>query len=669
MSNPEHLARLHQGTHSWNAWRTANPDVVPDLSGATLTGQNAVSGKILSGPANLRGAHLQDANLSAACLAGADLTDACLADADLRHADFSRTTLALADFSNADLMGARFEDADLLGANLTGARLSGADLKTATGLTLEQIASAYSDATTALPPHFEWSDPGEDQPEPPWPEGDARYTNPQEVPMLGDPYAVLGVDTEANALEIRAAYLKLAKKCHPDVNRDDPEAEQRFSDINEAYRLAAASCRMRYRASRWTLGRIFGAAAIVFVVGVVTSTLILDALRNPGATVQPEPATQRLAVGSGIDTAARGEETVKEVAGPSGGGPIAGSNKRLPLPISPAGPQQSARPDSAPMHWPAPAFAIAEMLRIPLVPPAASPPTEDRTAASGTADDDPLTIAILTDPSPAPWVEEWKKLRGSTDLRALYRFIERYPDRAKPEEAWKQFRVAVAGTTDADDLRSLQGTLRSDHPEAAFIEERLAMLVEQENKAADTEAWLNAKDAGSIAAFRAYLVGYPTGRYADNAHQQINALEIEMAERRDNAAWMLAKSEGTVRALSAYLRAYPNGRYAADARESIADIDRRMALLQREDRAWEAAKRKNSRDGFHGYLKAYPKGRYAAAARDALQKVSTTTVVTSERHETLSSRLWPLQDRQRRKMRWPSSDEPFIDQIPGPGGF
>lgn len=403
-------------------------------------------------------------------------------------------------------------------------------------------------------------------------------------------------------------------------------------------------------------------AAIILVIGVGASGLIIDALRLPDATLRPNPATQRLAMRSPIGMAPRGEK----FADP-GGRSIIGSKNPPSLPMSSATPHQSARLDSAPKHWLAPAFGIAELLRIPIAPLATSSPTRDRTATPDTAESDQQTIAVLTDPGSAPWVEEWKSLRGSTDVRALYSFIERHKDRALPEETWKQFRLAVAATTNADDLRAVHRSLRSDHPEAAFVEERLAMLIEQENLQADMEAWLTAKDAGTMAAFRAYLVGYPTGRYADNALRQIAALEAEMAERRDNAAWASAKSEGTVRALSAYLRAYPDGLYVADAKKMIAAIDRRMALLQKEDRAWEAAKRGNSRAAFRSYLKAYPKGRYAAAARDALRKVSAaaTTVVTTERHETLSSELWPLQDRQRRRMRWPSSDEPFIEQMPG----
>ncbi len=50
-----------------------------------------------------------------------------------------------------------------------------------------------------------------------------------------DYYDVLGVARSASEKEVRAAFRKLAAKHHPDRNPDDPGAEERFKEINEAY--------------------------------------------------------------------------------------------------------------------------------------------------------------------------------------------------------------------------------------------------------------------------------------------------------------------------------------------------------------------------------------------------------------------------------------------------
>ena len=51
------------------------------------------------------------------------------------------------------------------------------------------------------------------------------------------PYDVLGVAPTADADEIRKAYYKKARSCHPDKNRDDPEAEKRFKELSTAYAI------------------------------------------------------------------------------------------------------------------------------------------------------------------------------------------------------------------------------------------------------------------------------------------------------------------------------------------------------------------------------------------------------------------------------------------------
>lgn len=54
--------------------------------------------------------------------------------------------------------------------------------------------------------------------------------------MTRDYYEVLGVGKNADKEEIKRAYRRLARKYHPDVNKD-PGAEDLFKEVNRAYEV------------------------------------------------------------------------------------------------------------------------------------------------------------------------------------------------------------------------------------------------------------------------------------------------------------------------------------------------------------------------------------------------------------------------------------------------
>ena len=55
--------------------------------------------------------------------------------------------------------------------------------------------------------------------------------------MAADPYTTLGVSRGASEKDIKSAYRKLAKELHPDRNKDNPNASERFSEVTRAYDL------------------------------------------------------------------------------------------------------------------------------------------------------------------------------------------------------------------------------------------------------------------------------------------------------------------------------------------------------------------------------------------------------------------------------------------------
>jgi len=66
---------------------------------------------------------------------------------------------------------------------------------------------------------------------------------------LTEYYELLGVNRDATPEEIKRAFRRLARKYHPDANPDDPEAEERFKELNKAYSvLGDPDKRQRYDA-------------------------------------------------------------------------------------------------------------------------------------------------------------------------------------------------------------------------------------------------------------------------------------------------------------------------------------------------------------------------------------------------------------------------------------
>lgn len=124
MATPEHFSILREGVEAWNLWREENPDIIPNLTGADLTGLDLdvaiythPSVNLDDFPADERGFRYS-----------ADPYGVDFRNARLRNADLSHAVLTIADLANADLTAARLNGTSFEAASLRGACLREADL-------------------------------------------------------------------------------------------------------------------------------------------------------------------------------------------------------------------------------------------------------------------------------------------------------------------------------------------------------------------------------------------------------------------------------------------------------------------------------------------------------------------------------------------------------------
>ena len=97
------------------------------------------------------------------------------------------------------------------------------------------------------------------------------------APTSKDFYAVLGVSSTASADEVKKQYRRLAKKYHPDSNKSDPKAAERFKEISEAYTVVGDTEKRKQYDDMRKYGSVGG---------------FTDAWRNAGTTARrPGPTS------------------------------------------------------------------------------------------------------------------------------------------------------------------------------------------------------------------------------------------------------------------------------------------------------------------------------------------------------------------------------------------
>ena len=689
LTNAHDTHMLRRGAQAWNAWRSANPNVVPQLNDLDLSDGCRQFGPLQGGPINLSQAELCRAALEHATLIEADLVAAVLVEADLSHA-----RLQQADLRGADLTNATLDHIDLEHAELAGATLHGARLRHARNLTQGQIEVAYGDRTTTLPPNLifptHWLTDEEERSS-----QLERCIGAASAGSIANAYAQGGVGRNASLREIRAARLRSLKDPHPDTGSDDPIAGERLKAINRAFQdLKGLERRAVSRKA------FFGRRSVLLETGLLTSLLVLVAVGGLYLA-------GFFGLGSSRAIVAEAQKRLVPLAGPVDPSTVMAADDAAWAEAEREGTSASLRRYlenyTAGRH----ASKTVERLAIVTASEAAlskgsdwrerSAMGEARTTLRRYLDLYPngqlaaevrSKLAVINSAEALVLADDaaWSAAQRTGTKAALRQYLDVYPngmnttrardalaaiDTAEAKQRGDSTALAAADLVGSKDALRQHLDTYSDGPKTAAARQSFATIdADEVRQRADAAAWAATKQTGTKVAPLQHLEAHPQGANAGEARQALAAIELgEARQRADNVAWDSAKQANTEEALRLYLDAYPDGGSTASAVQLLASVTAAEEEMGRDDAAWSKAQRQNTGAALSAYLAAHPSGRHVERARAHIAdlegpkaKTSTPGNVRTAKQGTPASGF--RKSNASANLRRPSADEPFI----GPDG-
>jgi hypothetical protein len=159
------------------------------------------------------------------------------------------------------------------------------------------------------------------------------------------------------------------------------------------------------------------------------------------------------------------------------------------------------------------------------------------------------------------------------------------------------------------------------------VSQRIVALNDAARKAADEKAWADAEKAGTAAAYTAYIQNFGGGAHVAEARQRLAALDEQARKEADEKAWADAEKGSDA--------------HVAEARQRAAALDGQAR--EADEKAWADALRAGTAGAFTGYVQKFGSGAHVAEARQraaALETQGRKEVPTSDIQKT--ARLPPV---------------------------